>query len=94
MAHALLETGQLRGRMRREAEAFVRGFSGLSPAAEGFAECLVDALLVGDAGDWHDARETAELYGDFADAYAAHGWTETRLQRASREVVLRAAALA
>ena len=94
MTHALLETGQLRGRMRQEVEAFVCGFSGIAPSAEGFAETLVDALLAGDAGDRHDAREAAELYGDFAEAYAAHGWKESRLERARRKVVLRAAALA
>jgi hypothetical protein len=94
VAHALLETGQLRGRMRQEAEAFVRGFAGIAPDAEGFAERLV-ILLIGDAGGWHDAREVAEeLYGDLADAYAAHDWSEQRLQRARRRVVLRAAALA
>ena len=94
MTHALLETGQLRGRMRQEVETFMSGFSGIAPSAEGFAETLVDALLAGDAGDRHDAREAAELYGDFAEAYAAHGWKESRLERARRKVVLRAAALA
>ena len=94
VTHALLETGQLRGKMRQEVEAFVRGFAGIAPDAEGFAERLVDALLTGDAGGRHDAREAAELYGDFADAYASHGWSEQRLQRARRRVVLRAAALA
>ena len=94
VAHALLETGQLRCRMRQEVEAFVRGCSGIAPGAEAFAETLVDALLIGGAGGWHDAREAAELYGDFADAYAAHSWMEPRLERVRRKVVLRAAALA
>ena len=93
VTHALLETGQLRGKMHQEVEAFVRGFAGIAPDAEGFAERLVDALLVGDGGR-HDAREAAELYGDFADAYAAHSWMEPRLERVRRKVVLRAAALA
>ena len=92
--HALLETVQLRGKMRQEVEAFVRGFPGIAPGAEGFAERLVHALLGGGADDWHDARETAELYGDFADAYAAHDWIESRLERTRRNFVLRAAALA
>ena len=94
LAHALLGAGQLRGRMRREVEAFVKGYPGIAPDAEAFTERLVEALLVGDAGGSHDARAAAELYGDFADAFAAHSWVETRLQRASRGVVLRAAALA
>ena len=47
-----------------------------------------------DASGSHDARDAAELYGDFADAFAARSWEEPRLARASRKVVLRSAALA
>ena len=94
MAHALLETGQLRGRIRQEVEAFVENFPNIAPDAGAFSARLVEALLVGDNGGTHDARAAAELYGDFADAFAAHSWIEPRLARARRRVILRTAALA
>ena len=77
-----------------EVKAFVESFPGIAPDAGAFAERLVEALLVGDAGGSHDARAAAELYGDFAVSFAAHGWGEARLARAKRKDVLRAAALA
>ena len=92
LAHALLGVGQLRGRMRQEVEAFVKGLPGIAPDAEAFAEHLVETLLAGAAGGSHDARAAAEVYGDFANAFAAHSWTEPRLARAGRMAVLRAAA--
>ena len=56
------------------------------------AERLVEALLVGGASGSHDARAAAEIYGDFANAFAAHSWSEPRLARAGRMAILRAAA--
>ena len=81
LAHALLGAGQLRGRMRQEVEAFINGYPGIAPDAEVFAERLVEALLVGGASGSHDARAAAEIYGDFANAFAAHSWSEPRLAR-------------
>ena len=92
LTHALLGAGQLRGRMRQEVEAFVRGFPGIAPDAEAFAERLVESLLVGGASGSHDARAAAEIYGDFANAFAAQTWSEPRLARAGRMAILRAAA--
>ena len=91
LAHALLGAGQLRGRMRQEVEAFINGYPGIAPDAEVFAERLVEALLVGGASGSHDARAAAEIY-DFANAFAAHSWSEPRLARAGRMAILRAAA--
>ena len=92
LAHALLGAGQLRGRMRQEVEAFVKGCPGIAPDAGAFAERLVEALLVGEAWGPHDLRAAAEVYGDFAAAFAAHSWIEPRLARSRRGLVLRAAA--
>ena len=91
----MLRTGQLRGRLHREVEDFIKSFPGIAPDAGAFAERLVEALLGGgEAIESHDARAAAELYGGFADAFVGHGWSERRLARVGRGAVLRAAALA
>ena len=92
LAHALLGAGQLRGRMRQEVEAFINGYPGITPDAGAFAERLVESLLVGEALGPHDLRAAAEVYGDFANAFAGHSWSEPRLARAGRMAILRAAA--
>ena len=58
------------------------------------AERLVEVLLSGEAIKSHDAHAAAEVYSDFVDAFIGHGWSERRLGRAGRSVILRAAALA
>ena len=92
LAHALIGAGQLRGRMRQEVEAFINGYPGITPDAGAFAERLVESLLVGEALGPHDLRAAAEVYGDFANAFAGHSWSEPRLARAGRMAILRAAA--
>ena len=92
LAHALLGAGQLRGRMRQAVEAFVKGFPGIAPDAEAFAERLVESLLDSEADGSRNLRAVAEVYGDFANAFAAHSWSEPRLARAGRMAILRAAA--
>ncbi len=93
MTHALLEGGQLGGRMRKEVVSFVEAFPGAAPDAGAFAERLVDILLRGGAGEAYDVRTAEELYGDFTGCFLANDWKEPRL-RVGRHVVLSAAALA
>ena len=95
MAHTVLGTGQLRGRVRRRVKSFIKSFHGFAPDAETFAERLVEALRGGEADEAHDARAAAEVYSDFVDAFIGHRWSDRRLGRSvGRRVVLRAAALA
>ena len=94
LAHALLGTVQLRGRVENEVKEFIKGFPGIAPDAETFAERLVEALIGGGTVASHDARAADEVYGDFAETFIGHGWSERILQRVSRRVILRAAALA
>ena len=49
LAHTVLGTGQLRGRVRRRVKSFIKSFHGFAPDAETFAERLVEALLSGEA---------------------------------------------
>ena len=94
LAHALLGTGQLRSKVHMEVKVFIKSFSGMAPDAETFAERLVEALLGVEAIKSHDPRTAIEVYGDFVEAFIGHGWSERRLRRVGRSVVLRAAALA
>ena len=93
VTHALLEGGQLGGRMRKEVASFVEAFPGVAPDAGAFAERLVDILLRAGAGEAYDVRTAEELYGDFTGCFLANDWKEPRL-RVGRHVVLSAAALA
>ena len=94
LAHALLGTGQLRGRVHREVKDFIESFPGIAPDAQTFAERLVEALLGDEAIEFFDAHVAAELYGDFADAFVGRDWSERRLAHVGHRVILRAAALA
>ena len=91
----MLGTGQLRGRVHSEVENFIKSFAGIAPDADTFAERLVEALLGGEAAvKSHDASAADEVYGDFADTFVGHGWSERILGLVGRRAILRAAALA
>ena len=40
----------------------------------------------------YDSRAAEDLYGDFVDCFAGHGWSSTLLQKAGRATILGAAA--
>ena len=95
LAHALLGTVQVRGRVHSEVKEFIKIFPGIAPDAETFAERLVEVLLGGEAAiESHDASAADEVYGDFADTFVGHGWSERILGLVGRRAILRAAALA
>ena len=85
---------KLLGKMRSEVIPFVESFKGAAPEATSFARNLLDGLVQRSPEGGYDRNAAEELYGYFADTFAAHPWRAPRLQQADRAVVLRAAALA
>ena len=85
---------KLLGKMRSELIPFVESFKGAAPEATSFARNLLDGLVQRSPEGGYDRNAAEELYGYFADTFAAHPWRAPRLQQADRAVVLRAAALA
>ena len=85
---------KLLGKMRSEVIPFVESFKGTAPEATSFARNLLDGLVQRSPEGGYDRNAAEELYGYFADTFAAHPWRAPRLQQADGAVVLEAAALA
>ena len=85
---------QLLGKMRWEMAAFFDTYKGIAPDERSFSKTLVDALIQCKIDKPYDSRAAEDLYGDFVDCFAGHGWSAPLLQRVERATILRAAALA
>ena len=85
---------KLLGKMRYEVLAFVEAYEGTAPEAANFARNLLDGLGQRSPEEGYDRGAAEELYGDFADSFAAHTWHAPHLRQTEYATVLRAAALA
>ena len=85
---------KLLGKMRYEVLAFVEAYEGTAPEAANFARNLLDGLGQRSPEEGYDRGAAEELYGDFADSFAAHTWHAPHLRQTDYATVLRAAALA
>ena len=85
---------KLLGKMRYEVLAFVEAYEGTAPEAANFARNLLDGLGQRSPEEGYNRGAAEELYGDFADSFAAHTWHAPHLRQTDYATVLRAAALA
>ena len=93
LASRLMGSAQRGEKLRREIAQFAKSVAAntTAPASGPFADAMLQAMLAGKRFEC-DQSAAGEVYGPFADAYLAAGWSDPLLHRANRSTILAAAA--